>query len=100
MRPNEPRIGEMRAAGPSDTKLPPDMRRTIRYPLRVPVAFSWIDRDRLPHEGKGYSRDIDECGAYILAKTSPPVGVTVSLMISFPYLQEATRASCMVMGGR
>jgi hypothetical protein len=79
---------------------PSQVRRQIRYPLRAPVTFTWIDRDGATHEGKGNSRDISEGGAYIVTRSSPPMGASVMLEIRFPYLPELDRFHRIEMEGR
>jgi PilZ domain-containing protein len=76
------------------------VRRQIRYPLRAPVTFTWIDRDGVTHEGKGNSRDISEGGAYIVTRSSPPIGADVLLEIRFPYLPELDRFHRIEMDGQ
>jgi hypothetical protein len=75
------------------------VRRQIRYPLRAPVTFRWIGRDGATHEGKGNSRDISEGGAYIVTRSSPPIGSGVLLEIRFPYLPELDRFHRIEMDG-
>jgi len=75
------------------------VRRQIRYPLRAPVTFKWIGRDGAVHEGKGNSRDISEGGAYIVTRSSPPIGAGVLLEIRFPHLPELDRFHRIEMDG-
>lgn len=76
------------------------VRRQIRYPLRAPVTFRWSGRDGAAHEGKGNSRDISEGGAYLVTRSSPPIGAGVMLEIRFPYLPELDRFHRVKMDGR
>jgi hypothetical protein len=41
-----------------------ERRRQIRFALRAPVHFVWIDRDGVKHKGDGFSRDISSQGVY------------------------------------
>src|SRR5258708_9822399 len=45
-----------------------ERRRQIRFGLRAPVHFSWIDRDGAMHKGDGFSRDISSHGVYVYAE--------------------------------
>jgi hypothetical protein len=76
------------------------VRRQIRYPLRAPVTFRWTGPDGATHEGKGNSRDISEGGAYVVTRSSPPIGAGVLLEIRFPYLPELDRFHRIEMDGR
>ena len=67
-------------------------RRTIRFPLEVPVIYWWNDTFGTRREGHGKSRDISESGAFILTKDCPPVGTRVGLKIFLEEAAETTRA--------
>jgi hypothetical protein len=88
------------SAGAHDVDQPPEVRRQMRYPLRAHVAFEWAGRDGAHHGGKGYSRDVSERGAYVLARTYPSVGASIRLEIRFPYRWDPVRANQIVMDGR
>ena len=49
-----------------------ERRRQIRFGLRAPVHFSWVDRDGVMHRGDGFSRDISSHGVYIYAEWRTP----------------------------
>jgi len=62
----------------------------MRYPIQVPVRFSWsvrngamLARYGAMRQGKGRSRDISEGGAFVFARNLPPVGASISLSIQF-----------------
>jgi len=94
-------IGETNSpSGSLDMEPTPEARRQMRYPLRAPLAFEWIGRDGMRHEGKGHSRDLSEGGVYVLARTCPSVGATIRLVIRFSHLQETAHAQRIVMDGR
>jgi PilZ domain len=77
-----------------------EVRREIRYPLRARSEFVWVGRDGAQHEASGYSRDISEHGAYILAKTCPPMGAMIRTVIRFPYRRDPARSRLIEMDGR
>jgi hypothetical protein len=89
-----------KSGGVSEGDYSSQVRRQIRYPLRAPVTFTWIDSDGATHEGKGSSRDISEGGAYIVTRGSPPIGADVLLEIRFPYLPELDRFHRIEMDGQ
>jgi len=93
------RFAEPTLASVSDMQPTPEARRHIRYPLRARTEFVWVGRDGVRREARGYSRDISESGAYILAKTSPPVGASIRVVIRFPYLPEPSRSRRIEMNG-
>lgn len=92
-------IAEPTLASVSDMEPTPEARRHIRYPLRARTEFVWVGRDGVRREARGYSRDISESGAYILAKTSPPVGASIRIVIRFPYLPDPSRSRQIEMNG-
>ncbi len=93
-------INDSKTSSVSEGDYSSHVRRQIRYPLRAPVTFHWIGRDGIAHEGKGNSRDISEGGAYIVTRSSPPMGAGVMLEIRFPYLPELDRFHRIEMEGR
>jgi len=93
-------IDEASSSGSRDMEPTPEARRQMRYPLRAPIAFEWIGRDGMLHEGKGHSRDLSERGAYVLTRTSPSVGATIHLVIRFPQSEQDNRARRIEMEGR
>ena len=100
MKQNVLQIIDARTTGTSEGEFSPQVRRQIRYPLRAPVTFTWIGRDGEAHEGKGNSRDISEGGAYVVTRTSPPMGAGLLLEIRFPYLPELDRFHRIEMDGQ
>jgi PilZ domain len=78
----------------------PTVRREIRFPLRAHAAFAWVGRDGLHHDASGYSRDISEHGAYILAKMCPPVRAMIRLVIRFRYRQDPALSRWIEMDAR
>jgi hypothetical protein len=60
-----------------------DRRRSHRYDLRTRVGFSWEDLEGICHREQSLTRDISEVGVFVLANSSPPVGTTVQLEVSF-----------------
>src|SRR5580704_19186143 len=93
-------ITDAKMTDASESDFSSEVRRQIRYPLRAPVTFHWIGRDGAAHEGKGNSRDISEGGAYIVTRSSPPMGAGVMLEIRFPYLPELDRFHRIEMDGQ
>ena len=93
-------ITDAKMTDASESDFSSEVRRQIRYPLRAPVIFRWIGRDGAAHEGKGNSRDISEGGAYIVTRSSPPMGAGITLQIRFPYLPELDRFHRIEMDGQ
>jgi hypothetical protein len=100
MKHGELQISDATTIGNSEAEATSRVRRQIRYPLRAPVTFHWVGRDGLQYEGKGNSRDISEGGAYIVTKSSPPMGALVMMAIRFPHLPELDRFHRIEMSGR
>lgn len=60
------------------------LRKFARHPLRVPVIFSWTDRQGLHQQAEGYTRDISPAGMFLFAPTCPPPGTPVGLDAVLP----------------
>src|SRR5258708_2778186 len=63
-------------------------RRQIRYPLRTPVIYRWLDNNGLQRRARGWTRDISEAGAYVLSSQCPPKGELVELKFKLLALRE------------
>jgi hypothetical protein len=66
-------------------------RGAIRYPLQLPVFFSWEDEQGIMRQGEGLTRNISEKGVFVDAAILPPIGSPVKLHFSLPVLPEAER---------
>ena len=77
-----------------------ERRRQIRFGLRAPVHFSWIDRDGAMHKGDGFSRDISSHGVYVYAewRTQPERDAEIEVDILLHSFSEAQRT--LHMSGR
>jgi PilZ domain len=63
-------------------------RRQIRYPLRTPVVYRWLDNTGLRRRARGWTRDISEAGAYVLSSQCPQKGEFVELTFKLLALRE------------
>ena len=63
-------------------------RSQIRYPLRTPVIYRWLDNNGSPRRARGWTRDISEAGAYVLARQCPKKGEFVELKFKLLALRE------------
>jgi hypothetical protein len=61
-------------------------RQHVRYPVEVPVIFSWKDQKGVRHQQRGSTRDISPGGMYLFSSTSPPVGAEIGLDALLPPL--------------
>jgi len=77
-----------------------EIRHEIRYPLRARAELVWMGRDGVEHEGTGYTRDISEHGAYVLAKACPPMRAMIRMVIRFPHREDPARSRRIEMDGR
>ena len=66
-----------------------ERRKDVRYPLHVPVSFSWQDESGAHHQRKGSTRDISVKGAFVFAPACPPAGADVNLEIFLPPISDA-----------
>src|SRR5882762_6202797 len=75
-------------------------RKTMRFPLDVPVTFWWTDANGGHQLGEGRSFDVSELGVFVCASDCPPAGAQVGLKISITGVPDAQRALRMEVRGR
>jgi hypothetical protein len=74
-------------------------RRDLRYPVAAEVTFRWSTRSSMLGEGNGQSRDVSQGGAFILARSLPPVGSAIDLTVQLPAWQVGAASLRMEMTG-
>jgi hypothetical protein len=70
-----------------------ERRTALRYPLRLPVVFSWQDDNGRLQGSDGYSRDLGSRGIYVQAEVAPPLGVSVEMNVFLPRPEHSSRPS-------
>jgi hypothetical protein len=70
-----------------------ERRTALRYPLRLPVVFSWQDDTGRVQGGDGYCRDLGSRGIYVQAESVPPLGVSVEMNVFLPRPEHSARPS-------
>jgi hypothetical protein len=70
-----------------------ERRTALRYPLRLPVVFSWQDENGRVQGGDGYSRDLGSRGIYVYSEVVPPLGVSVEMNVFLPRPEHSARPS-------
>jgi hypothetical protein len=70
-----------------------ERRTALRYPLRLPVVFSWQDDAGHVQGCDGYCRDLGSRGIYVLAEFVPPLGVSVEMNVFLPRPEHSARPS-------
>ena len=70
-----------------------ERRTALRYPLRLPVVFSWQDDVGRVHGCDGYCRDLGSRGIYVTAQLVPPLGASVEMNVFLPRPGHSTRPS-------
>ena len=70
-----------------------ERRTALRYPLRLPVVFSWQDESGRVHGCDGYCRDLGSRGIYVQAELVPPLGVSVEMNVFLPRPEHSARPS-------
>ena len=53
-------------------------RKYRRYPIEVPVIFSWKDAQGIREKHVGLTREASIKGAFVLAMTPPPLGANIN----------------------
>jgi hypothetical protein len=59
-------------------------RAAIRYALRAPVAFCWVDDAGITRHGRGRTVDVSMKGISVLSSTPLAVGTSVAINIDVP----------------
>jgi hypothetical protein len=77
-----------------------ERRTALRYPLRLPVVFSWQDDAGRVHGCDGYCRDLGSRGIYVQAELVPPLGVSVEMNVFLPRPEHSVRPSEIQAIGR
>lgn len=70
-----------------------ERRTALRYPLRLPVVFSWQDEAGRMQGCDGYCRDLGSRGIYVQAESVPPLGVSVEMNVFLPRPEHSDRPS-------
>jgi PilZ domain len=70
-----------------------ERRTALRYPLKLPVVFSWQDDTGRVHGCDGYCRDLGSRGIYVSAQLVPPLGASVEMNVFLPRPGHSTRPS-------
>ena len=77
-----------------------ERRTALRYPLRLPVVFSWQDESGRMQGCDGYSRDLGSRGIYVHSEVVPPLGVSVEMNVFLPRPEHSSRPSEIRAVGR
>jgi hypothetical protein len=67
-----------------------NLRQFIRYDITGPARFTWNEGEGQRH-GDGWTRDINQVGAYIYSANCPPAGTRTDLQVVLPPLGKAGR---------
>jgi hypothetical protein len=77
-----------------------ERRTALRYPLRLPVVFSWQDERGRIQGSDGYCRDLGSRGIYVHSELVPPLGVAVEMNVFLPRPEHSVRPSEIHAMGR
>ena len=67
-------------SGRSESR-PLNKRAAVRYELRAPAVFAWVDHAGMRQERRGYTRDISPKGAFVFSLACPPSGTSLEMSI-------------------
>jgi len=59
-----------------------EQRTAIRYPLKVPVIYRWIEGGEA-RKSEGCTRDVSARGAFVLSMDCPPSGAKIEVKMGF-----------------
>ena len=66
-----------------------DRRLHARFDLSAPVTYSWGDAESTRQTGHGTTRDVSECGLFVLTDSFPPAGTTIEFEVSFSFRDDS-----------
>jgi hypothetical protein len=73
--------------------------RSRRFPLSVPVEFSWLGPDRSWKAGHGTTRDVSIHGIFIFTYAVPIPGSTIEVSVQLPSLMTSGAQMKLVGSG-
>jgi hypothetical protein len=59
-----------------------ERKEQTRYGLRALVDFGWMDREGVPKQGQGFTRDISPKGMFIRSDSQPPAKADVQVGVA------------------
>lgn len=65
-----------------------DRRQHNRFDLSAPVTYSW-EQGSIRSAGRGTTRDVSECGLFVLTESSPPLGAVIEFEVSFSFRDDS-----------
>lgn len=66
-----------------------DRRLHKRFDLTAPVTYSWKDRPGVRRSAQGTTRDVSECGLFVLTDSLPPLGTAIQFEVSFSFRDDS-----------
>ena len=66
-----------------------DRRIHTRFDLTAPVSYTWTELDGICRTGRGSTRDVSECGLFVLTDSFPPVGTVIQFEVAFSFRDES-----------
>jgi hypothetical protein len=61
-----------------------ERRKVVRFVLRCPAVFEWIDEEGQVQVGAGFTRDLSAAGVFLLSTASPPTGTRIRIDVLLP----------------
>lgn len=65
-----------------------DRRQHKRFDLSAPVRYFWEGPEG-QGSGQGFTRDVSECGMFVLTECSPRLGAAIEFEVSFPFRDDS-----------
>lgn len=66
-----------------------DRRLHKRFDLSAPVTYSWKDRSGIRRSAQGTTRDVSECGLFVVTNSPPPLGTAIHFEVSFSFRDDS-----------
>jgi hypothetical protein len=81
-------------------KVSTEQRSHQRYPIQLEMEYRLLNKGRAEHSGTGKTCNISSGGVLFEALGTPPMGSTIEVMLSWPFLLEGVCPLRLVMRGR
>ncbi|MHB8616342.1 MAG: PilZ domain-containing protein [Candidatus Acidiferrales bacterium] len=66
-----------------------DRRQHTRFDLSAPVTYFWKEQGSIRRAGRGTTRDVSECGLFVVTDSFPPAGAVIEFEVSFSFRDDS-----------
>ena len=66
-----------------------ERRKVVRFLLRCPAVFEWIDAEGQSQVSAGFTHDLSASGVFVVSAASPPEGTRMRIEVLLPVERHA-----------